>query len=769
MRTFAFVSLLLVAPWLAGCDSRGTTLGEQSGLPSGVDLLSNGQFDQVSAPWMEYFAPGAAGTLGLESGQLCLTVTARGTNEWDAQMRARGISLQQGHRISVRMLASSTPAARVSLKLAMQAAPYTAYWQAQVELGPEPRSVESSFVMSAASDDVAELVIMAGASLTRSVPTKVCIDDVSVRDPEATLRPGENEPEPSVVRVNQLGFRTDASKLGVLVGDGAEPRAFSLITDDGTEAFRAMSEPRGRDAASGDDVQWLDFSAFTAHCESCRLEVEGASSAPFRIADDVLAPLISSSLEYFYYNRSGTPIVMPYAGELRWSRPAGHLGDSHVTCLKEHPCDYFLDASGGWYDAGDYGKYLVNGGLALFLLQNLFEHQRYSSLPAFDDGSLAIPEGGNGVPDLLDEARWESEFFLRMQIPSGPLAGMAHHKLHGTDWTSLGTAPDEDTQTRYLHPPSTAATLNLAATAAQASRLSREYDAPFAARSLAAAEAAYAAALAHPAEFAPNQSEGGGPYDDVYVEDEFYWAASELWLTTNDSRYWDALRRSPLFGAVPSLVEPSRSDAGHYRALTWQNVEALGTFSLLLGLERLPADARESLRANLLSAAERYVSVSEHEGYRLPYAPGKDGSYLWGSNVVVLSNAIVCAYAYDLVGDPRYLRVVQDALDYVLGRNALDRSYVTGVGERPVRFPHHRFWSHSVRAERPPPPAGAMVSGANSALADTAVKSAVPSGAPPQRCHVDDIEAYSVNEVAVHDNAALAWVATYLDSVRRAP
>jgi endoglucanase len=510
----------------------------------------------------------------------------------------------------------------------------------------------------------------------------------------------------------------------------------------------------------------LDFSALAEPCEGCRIQSAGAWSAPFRVAEDVLAPLVTSSLSYFYDNRSGVPILMPYAGEPRWSRPAGHSNDAHVTCHPEHPCDYFLDASGGWYDAGDYGKYLVNGGLALFLLQNLYEHQRLSGLSAFEDGALAIPEQANAVPDLLDEARFEGEFFLRMQIPQGAWSGMAHHKIHGDDWTSLGTAPVEDTQARYLYPASTAATLNLAATAAQAARLFRDYDSAFAARALAAARAAYDAALAHPAEYAGNQAKGGGPYDDSYVDDEFAWAAAELWLTTDEPRYWDALRHSPLFGAVPSLVEGSRSDAGHYRALTWQNVEVLGTFSLLLQLDRLPVEDQDVLRANLLSAADRYVSVSEQEGYRLPYAAGRDGSYLWGSNVVVLSNAVVCAYAYDLVRNPRYLRAVQDALDYVLGRNALDRSYVTGFGLRPARFPHHRFWSHAVRSDRPPPPPGALVSGANSALADPAVKAAVPSGAPPQRCYVDDIEAYSVNEVAIHDNAALAWVAAYLDSAR---
>lgn len=760
---FAGVAILCLS--FFGCQAQRSPM---SGVPSApavdVDLLPNGHFDEVSAPWTEYFAPGASGSVALDSGRLCLTVTASGTNEWDAQMRARGIPLSSGHSISVRLQVTASPAATVTVKLAMQAAPYTTYWQQRVEATQDAQVLEEHFIMGAASDPAAELVVMAGGALAPTLPTQVCIDDVSVRDPDPPPRVWDSEPKPSLIRVNQLGFRPSASKFGVLLSDAAEPLPFSVVAGDGKEVFRGRSEPRGRDAASGDSVHWLDFSSFVGACEACRLQSSAARSAPFRVEEQVLHPLVTGALAYFYYNRSGVPIVMPYARDVQWTRPAGHVGDANVTCHPDRPCDYQLDASGGWYDAGDYGKYLVNGGLALFLLQNLYEHQRTRGLPAFDDGTLAIPEQHNSVPDLLDEARYEADFFLRMQVPSGPLQGMAPHKIHGIDWTSLGTAPDEHRQTRYLYPPSTAASLNLAATAAQASRLQKPYDDAFSKRALAVAQEAYRAAVAHPSELAPADSVGGGPYDDVYVEDEFAWAAAELWLTTDDPQYLQALKRSSLFGAIPSLVSAPRSDAGHYRAFTWQNVEALGTLSLLLHLERLPATDQALLRGNLLVAADRFLEASDREGYRLPYAPGQDGTYLWGSNVVVLSNAVICAYAYDISRDGRYLRAVQDALDYVLGRNTLDRSYVTGFGTRPARYPHHRFWSHSLRPDRPPPPPGALASGANSALADPAVKAAVAAGSPPQRCYVDDIEAFSVNEVAVHDNAALAWIAAYLES-----
>jgi endoglucanase len=185
-------------------------------------------------------------------------------------------------------------------------------------------------------------------------------------------------------------------------------------------------------------------------------------------------------------------------------------------------CDYSLDVRGGWYDAGDHGKYVVNGGISVYQLMSEFERTKVAASAQADklgDNTLAIPESGNGVPDVLDEARWELEFLLSMQVPADkPLAGMVHHKIHDENWTGLPLLPSNDPQKRELHAPSTAATLNLAAVAAQAARIFAPYDKAFAARAKAAAVTAYAAALAHPAMFAlASDGTGGGSYDDDYV------------------------------------------------------------------------------------------------------------------------------------------------------------------------------------------------------------------------------------------------------------
>src|SRR5262249_55037578 len=158
-----------------------------------------------------------------------------------------------------------------------------------------------------------------------------------------------------------------------------------------------------------------------------------------------------------------------------------------------------------------------------------------------------------------------------------PLGGMAHHKIHDFEWTALGLAPHEDPVKRYLYPPSTAATLNLAAVAAQGARIWRTLDPAFAARCLDAAERAFQAARAHPGLVASTEVKGGGPYDDNDVSDEFYWAAAELFVTTGKPAYRDALLHSPHYGAVPT-----RDKEGNGTAMSWGSVQALGTISLAM-------------------------------------------------------------------------------------------------------------------------------------------------------------------------------------------
>jgi endoglucanase len=416
-------------------------------------------------------------------------------------------------------------------------------------------------------------------------------------------------------------------------------------------------------------------------------------------------------------------------------------------------CDYRRDVSGGWYDAGDHGKYVVNGGISVHQLMSEYERSLLARTGEFwtlRDGTLALPESGNKVPDILDEARWEQEFLLKMQVPAGqPRAGMAHHKIHDEAWTGLPLLPHQDPQKRELHPVSTAATLNLAATAAQAARVFLPYDWRFAARNLTAAKAAWAAAKANPAIYAdPADGVGGGAYNDDDVSDEFYWAAAELYISTGAREFKDFLLASP----------HHTGDIWLERGFDWGHTAQLGRLELAALPNLLPDRAR--VRASVVQGADRYLATVREHPYGIPYAPAEN-TYDWGSNNLVLNNAVVMAVAFDITGKSRYRDGVLETMDYIFGRNALNQSYVTGYGEVASHNQHSRWYAHQLNPDLPNPPRGTLSGGPNSSIQDPVAQQKL-QGCAPQFCYIDDIESWSTNELTINWNAPLAWIAAFV-------
>jgi endoglucanase len=200
--------------------------------------------------------------------------------------------------------------------------------------------------------------------------------------------------------------------------------------------------------------------------------------------------------------------------------------------------------------------------------------------------------------------------------------------------------------------------------------------------------------------------------------------------------------------------------------MTWAEVASCGSISLAVVPSRLPAADRDAIRAAVKDAADQYVAAEAAEGYRTPFTAK---SYPWGSNAFVLNNLLVIALAGDFTGEARYADAVAVGMDYLLGRNPLDQSYLTGYGTNPLLHPHHRFFASQINPAFPPPPPGIVSGGPNSGLQDPRVKQLGLAGCAPERCWVDHIEAWSVNELAINWNAPLAWVAAYLDEAAHRP
>ena len=718
-----------------------------------TELIKDGDFGPDQTAW---------GDAPIVDGKLCLGVPGGTINPWDAGVSQSDVPIVSGETYELSFDASSSPRPVVVRALVqVPTAPYATALDRNPTLGPDTQHY--SFTFRATADLTAAVSLQVGGA---SEPWTLCLDNFSLKS-GATLVPYAPKTGPRV-RVNQVGYLPNGPKGATLVTSAEQALHWRLRDERGNVVGRGTTRPFGLDATSGLNVHEIRFDRVRATGKGFHLEADGEVSHPFDIDDDVYESLRTDAFAFFYTQRSGIAIDGDLAGAA-YARAAGHvgilpnLGDTSVPCQTAEAttaaygeawtCDYTLDVSGGWYDAGDHGKYVVNGGISAAQLLSTYERSQRApsaSRRALGDGSLPIPEQGNHVPDVLDEARWELSFLLSMQVPSGqPLAGMVHHKVHDSSWSALPLDPAADPLQRELHRPSTAATLNLAAAAAQGARLFRRFDPAFSERLLTAARTAYDAAVANPALYAPgSDGNGGGSYSDSDVSDEFYWAAAELYLTTRHQVYLDAVLASPHHTGEVFSVD----------GFSWGSVAALGRLDLATVPSPLP-DAR-AVRRSVVDGAEAILALAQAQAWGQPYAPA-DGGWVWGSSSQLLNNLVVLGTAYDITGDRRFQRAALEGADFLLGRNGLNLSFITGYGEAFSQNQHSRLYGAQLNAELPHPPVGSIAGGPNTGLQDPTVRELL-TGCVGQMCYVDDINSYSTNEIAINWNAPLVWVASFL-------
>ena len=774
-------------------------LNANAGQQLGQTDFENG----VGLPW--HIVESAPGEMDfkIEKGAYTVTIvnpggaSRGGEDRWDCQFRHRGLKIVSGHKYKVSYEITPSESGKYYTKIGNLDGDVEIWHNMMADGGPdfnstwdciqigknETKKVDLTFTADK-SLDVAEWAFHLGGDGQYTngdcfpAGTEIKFDNMSLID----LSGDENDyPSAEVweragILTNQVCYFPKRAKKATLLSDSSKPVDFEVIDESGKTVYEGKSTPFGHDKDSDDEVHIIDFTDLdkegTYHIEA----EDGSESRDFEICgSETYSSLLYDSLNYFYQNRSGIEIESDFissgeASEL--ARAAGHPKDMAEI---EQTWGYSgssgsIDVTGGWYDAGDHGKYVVNGGFSLWLMQNQYETAlKYGFEDAYGDGTMLLPENTNGTPDLLDEARWEMEWMLKMIVESGEYKGMAYHKAHDEKWTALGIAPADDDMKRIVKPPTTAATLNLAACGAQAARLWKDYDSDFAEQCLTAAKNAFAAAKKHPEMYAPlDESIGGGAYGDTDVEDEFCWAALELFITTGDEDYYDEATENKFFLDVPQTLGGGES-VNTVGSFDWGNTGGLATLSAALNTDKFDKGDAEIIQEAIVSAADNFISLEENQGYGVPYGQSKlsyndsDEGYIWGSNSFVTDNAIVMAYAYLLTKDEIYLDGAIGGMDYILGRNAMDYSYVTGYGTHAIEYPHHRYWARQIDETFPKAPNGVMCGGPNSGMQDPWVQGSgwKKGEIPPQKCYLDNIEAWSVNECTINWNASLAWLAGF--------
>lgn len=545
------------------------------------------------------------------------------------------------------------------------------------------------------------------------------------------------------IRLNQVGYFPNEEKVVVI--EGINPAGKIQVKN---LQGKTVLKPRNiRQAQSS----WGDKTRYVVDISDLKKEgdyevcVAGAK-APLRIARHALHDISVASLKLFYLIRSGVPIESQYAGP--YARPLGHADTQvlvHPSAASEsRPEGTVISSPLGWYDAGDYNKYVVNSAFSIGLMLGVYEENK----AYFDRLQTNIPESKNQTADFLDEMMFNMLWLLTMQDPDD---GGVYHKLTTPNFEGF-VMPKDCQQPRYVVAKSVTATLDFAAVMAQMARLMKgNADYPdFSAKAAEAAERAYLWALVHPdafyrqgdmnKQFQP--AVNTGEYGDGNATDERFWAATELYKLTGKTVYkQDALRLMPSDFLVPS----------------WGNVSGLGMLSWLSAGDAVQAD---KVRQALQACCDAYVKDTDQSCFQAPYG-NHAHDFGWGHlSERCCGMGIALLFADQYVAKGKYRRYALENIDCLLGRNALGYCYVTGFGQKSPMHPHHRP-SAADGIDAPFP--GMLVGGPNPGQQDKGSNLVYPSSLPDES-YVDHADSYASNEIAINWNAALVGLLCWVDA-----
>ncbi|MGE5437938.1 MAG: glycoside hydrolase family 9 protein [Syntrophothermus sp.] len=498
----------------------------------------------------------------------------------------------------------------------------------------------------------------------------------------------------------------------------------------GTLTFKTSNDP-----ATGLQIYYGDFTSLTRTGEYFLKTSNGDTSFTFKISNSVYHDAFYKSLKGFYFQRCGTALLTLNAGI--YNRLKCHNADGFF-----HPSSGnsgYLANTGGWHDAGDFGKYVVNAGITVGTL--LMALELYPQIFSPDD--LNIPESNNGIPDILDEVKYELDWLLKMQSSNGGV----YFKLTKEQFEGF-IMPSQDSGTRYVYTLSTTATGNFAAVMARAYRLFSLYDTSYANKCLNAAKSAFVyltqnTSIVPAGGFRNPSGTATGEYGDTDDKDERLWAAAELFESTGAASY-------------NTYYLSHYNEASLISAMNWNNVRCMANLTYLFGKTTGSSQyTKDAIKTSLISFCNNLLSAANADGFNVTI-----NQYSWGSNSDVLNRAIILLLGYKLINTENYLRTALDQFNYTLGTNAHNMSFITGVGDKSVMFPHHRP-SGADNIINPVP--GLIAGGPDEYLNDPVLQQHYNTNTPPALCYIDDQGSYASNEICINWNAPLVFVAGFFN------
>jgi len=484
------------------------------------------------------------------------------------------------------------------------------------------------------------------------------------------------------IKVDQFGYRPHAQKVAIVSspkegfngrsGYEAPNKLFVINNETQEVAFSANISPwkNGQvHGQSGDKVWWFDFTALTAPGNYFIIDSANyVRSDVFAISDHVYNHVLKHAVRMFYYQRCGVPKEAPYA-EPGWTDEACHIHEGQdKKCRPRNGDGPEYDLSGGWHDAGDYNKYTT---FTFRVVHQLLS--AYQDKPTVFQDNYNIPESGNGIPDLVDEIKFELDFLQKMMLEDGRTL----LKVSVTEHQSASPA-SADTHARYYAPPASSATRCLASLFAHAYLVFNEFDdmKEYANTLLAKSELAWNW-VKNNSEYSTYDNSGfasASPEKSEYEQDTYlFTAAVYLYLATQKEEYKNHIEAN--YQKIYAM------DRGY-----WYGYEYTHQRSLLDYCNSPNADAaicqeihqsfNNSMQGNEFMSAVN----NQTDAYR---AYLKDGDYGWGSNSLKskVGEMFYDMYQYGIADDEKYLRIAEEYIHYIHGRNALGKVFLTNMNE----------------------------------------------------------------------------------------
>ena len=562
-----------------------------------------------------------------------------------------------------------------------------------------------------------------------------------------------------IIKINQSGYYPAAPKLAVVATDysndeyaGSNFGFYVLKLNRSDTVYKNSLGPVKQSANSSLKTRLADFTALRQPGKYLLFIPGIGTSYPFEIKANIHERAAKALLKGFYFNRVSMPLQEKYAG--KWHRSAGHPDNAVLVhpsaATDKRRAGTIISSPGGWYDAGDYNKYIVNSGITVGTLLSAYE-----DFPVyFNHLKTNIPETANAVPDILDEALYNIRWMLTMQDPND---GGVYHKCTNAAFDGM-VMPGVTKLPRYVVQKGTAATLDFAAVMAQSSRVFKNFQQQFrglADSCLKASVYAWEWAQKNPTieynqnainnKFEPKVTTGA--YGDRNFKDEWFWAASELLATTGKKIYHDTVASR----VIDSISLPS-----------WNNVRMLGYYTLVRLKSSLPSFAKtitESFSKKIVAFADSLLPrVATNAFATVMGQSGRD--FIWGSSSVAANQGIALINAYLITGDKKYVDYALSNMDYLLGRNATGYSFVTGIGHKyPMRI-HHR---PSVADAVYEPVPGLLSGGPNPGKQDRAYY----ERSEPETAFSDTDGSYASNEIAINWNAPAVYLFNAIEALQK--